>query len=261
MRRLRAPDGCPWDREQTFDSIRPHTLEETYEVLEAIDERNWPGLREELGDLLLQVLFYAQMAAEAGHFDMDGVLTTLAEKLVRRHPHVFGENAEAAHSPAEALGRWNAMKAKEKGGEAPRSLMDGVPKDLPALAESVKLGQRAARVGFDWPTLDGIWDKLDEELRELRAELPAPDTEPDDAARRRLEDELGDVLLTVTSLARRLDLHPEAALKAANRKFIRRFQAMEAQARAEQRPLEGLTAADWDALWERAKSGRAPQES
>lgn len=256
MRRLRAPGGCPWDRKQTFDSIRPHTLEEAYEVLEAIGDRNWPGLREELGDLLLQVVFYAEMAEEEGHFNIEDVLRELAEKLVRRHPHVFAEPGAEGLSPEEALGRWNAVKAAERAaeggvsaeaGDARASLMAGIPRELPALAEAVKRGQRAAAVGFDWPQAHGVVAKLQEEMAELQAEMAGGD-------RQRLEEELGDLLFTAANLARHLGLEPESALKHANRKFQRRFQAMEAMvARAGGRELRSLSAEQWDELWKRAK--------
>ncbi len=253
MRRLRAPGGCPWDRKQTFDSIRAHTLEEAYEVLEAIGERNWPGLREELGDLLLQVVFYAEMAEEAGHFTLEEVLRELAEKLVRRHPHVFGEAAAEGLSPEEALGRWNAVKAAERAAagadEERASLMAGIPPGLPALAEAVKRGQRAAGVGFDWPQAQGVVAKLREEMAELDAEMAGGD-------RRRLEEELGDLLFTAANLARHLGLEPESALKRANRKFQRRFEAMERM--AEGRALRALTAEAWEELWQRAKRAQPP---
>ncbi|MGH9413299.1 MAG: nucleoside triphosphate pyrophosphohydrolase [Terriglobales bacterium] len=242
MRRLRAPDGCPWDREQTFDSIRANTLEETYEVLEAIAARDWEGLREELGDLLLQVLFYAQMAGEAGRFTLDAVLDELAEKLVRRHPHVFGA-AKAANADA-ALARWNAVKAAE-GKRDDHSAMAGIPRALPALAEAQKMGQRAARLGFDWNHADEVWPKLDEEMAELRqAETHT-----------HREEELGDLLLTVVSLARHYGLDAEAALKHANQKFARRFRAMETMA-----PAAGQrTAEQWEELWQRAKHEKTPE--
>ncbi|HVA63492.1 MAG TPA: nucleoside triphosphate pyrophosphohydrolase [Terriglobales bacterium] len=259
MRRLRAPGGCPWDRKQTFDSIRPHTLEEAYEVLEAIGDRNWPGLREELGDLLLQVVFYAEMAEEEGHFNIEDVLRVLADKLVRRHPHVFAEPGAEGLSPEAALGRWNAVKAAERAaaggaeaGAAPASLMAGIPRDLPALAEAVKRGQRAAAVGFDWPRAQGVVAKLHEEMAELQAEMSGGD-------RHRLEEELGDLLFTAANLARHLGLEPESALKHANRKFQRRFQAMEAmEARAGGRPLRELSPEAWEELWERAKRANPP---
>jgi XTP/dITP diphosphohydrolase/ATP diphosphatase len=238
MHRLRAPDGCPWDRKQDFDSIRQHTLEEAYEVLEAIGERDWPALREELGDLLLQVVFYAEMAEEQRLFTMDDVLTELADKLVRRHPHVFGEGERAAN-PEAALARWNEMKAAE-GKRADTSGMAGIPKGLPGLSEAMKMGKRAANVGFDWPDAAGVWTKLDEELGELRRAAEEPGN------RQRMEEEMGDVLFTLANLARHLGLDAEAAAKLANRKFARRFRRME--------PVEsGRTAAQWEEQWQQVK--------
>ena len=246
MHRLRAPDGCPWDRKQDFDSIRQHTLEEAYEVLEAIGERDWPALREELGDLLLQVVFYAEMAEEQHLFDINDVLTELADKLVRRHPHVFGEGERAAN-PEAALTRWNEMKAAE-GKRADTSEMAGIPKGLPGLSEAVKMGQRAARVGFDWPDAAGVWEKLEEELGELRRAAEEP------GDRRRIEEELGDVLFTVANLARHLGLDGEAACKHANQKFARRFRLMEQAAGAD--TGADKTAAQWEELWQQAKRNK-----
>lgn len=248
LRQLRAPGGCPWDRKQTLESIRPHTLEETYEVLEAIGDRNWPGLQEELGDLLLQVLFYAEIAAEQGHFDLHGVLKELGDKLVRRHPHVFAEGSTEGMTAEQALERWNAAKRAEGGsGERTASVLAGVTRGLPALAEAHKLGQRAAGVGFDWPDASSVMAKVEEEMGELRAELGR--AEPGAA---RVEEELGDVLFTLANLARQLGLEPETALKRANRKFQRRFERMEALAGG--RTLAGQTAEEWEALWQRAKA-------
>lgn len=245
MHRLRAPGGCPWDRQQTYDSIRQHTLEEAYEVLEAITGRNWDGLREELGDLLLQVVFYAEMAQEDGHFTMEDVLRHLADKLIRRHPHVFSAGGEAGLSPEQALGRWNEIKRQEKGIDAPASRLAGIPRALPGLAEAAKLGQRAASVGFDWPDLAGVLAKVREELAEFESEQVAP------ANLSRLEDEFGDILFSLCQLARRCGIEPESALKRANRKFERRFQHMERTAGG--RDLSELSMADWDALWNEAK--------
>ena len=197
MERLRAPGGCPWDREQTFDSIKPYTLEETYEVLEAIDNRDWHELQGELGDLLLQVLFYAEMAREAGHFSVDDVLERLSQKLVDRHPHVFGD--ARADTPADVLRNWEVLKAEEQkkrlaersglaeeGKETEqRSVLAGVSSAIPALLEALKLSSRAAHVGFDWPTIDGLFEKLEEETGELRHNLeqyPAPGPRPESAA-------------------------------------------------------------------------------
>jgi len=250
MHRLRAPDGCPWDRAQTFESIRAHTLEEAYEVLEAIADQDFPALREELGDLLLQVLFYSEMASELAdaqqRFTIAEVLQELGDKLVRRHPHVFNPG-QAAASPDEALGRWNAMKAAEKGTAARKSLLDGIPRALPGLAEAAKLGHRAASVGFDWPDAAGVAAKVEEEWGELRAEMAAAP-----ASRSRMEEELGDLLFSIANLARHLDLEPESALKHANRKFQRRFRAMESM-QTNLRP----SAQEWEELWQRAKQSPA----
>ena len=232
MARLRAPGGCPWDREQTFDSIKRYTLEETYEVFDAIERRDWPGLRDELGDLLLQVLFYAQMAAEAGYFNIGGVAANLNAKLVRRHPHVFpvdGPLAEA-RDPAAVLTNWEAIKRAEKAAAPDReesaSGLDDVPRTMPAVMEATKLGSRAGKAGFDWPDTQGVLAKVEEEVAELRAELR-------DSAhidRTRVEDEVGDLMFSVVHLARHLNVDAEGALRAANAKFRRRFAAMEARA-------------------------------
>jgi ATP diphosphatase len=244
MHRLRAPGGCPWDREQTFDSIRKHTLEEAYEVLEAVTARNPAALREELGDLLLQVVFYAEMAREETWFSIADVLRELADKLVRRHPHVFGDDAGTARSADEALARWNAAKAAEKPAAARPSKLSGIAPGLPALAEAHKLGQRAAAAGFDWADARGVEAKLDEEIDELRRARA-------EGGRQAQEAELGDLLFTLANWARHEGLDPEAALKHANRKFQRRFQAMEAAAGTPE--LERLSAAQWETLWQRAK--------
>ena len=222
MAHLRGPGGCPWDREQTFDSIKPYTLEETYEVFDAIERRDWSGLRDELGDLLLQVLFYAQMASEAGYFTLPDVADALTEKLVRRHPHIFrGAVAEDAETVKR---RWDQIKREEKSGEpAKGSLLDEIPRSMGAMLEAGKLGSRAAKVGFDWPGAEGLFDKLAEETAELRAELAANDRE-------RVEEEFGDLLFTAVNLGRHLRLDMESALRRTNAKFRRRFAAMEAAA-------------------------------
>jgi XTP/dITP diphosphohydrolase/ATP diphosphatase len=248
MARLRAPDGCPWDRAQTFDSIKRHTLEETYEVFDAIDRRAWPDLKDELGDLLLQVLFYAQMAADEGYFTIEDVAANLNAKLIRRHPHIFAD--AVAHTADDVKQTWEAVKQQERAARAsaPRHLLDEVSRHQPAFLEAAKLGKKAASVGFDWPDTKGLIDKLHEETSELNAELQA---EPIDL--RRAEDELGDLLFTAVNLARHLKLEPEFALRAANAKFRQRFNAMEmavggAEALAEQTPGQ------LDELWHRAKS-------
>src|SRR5882724_4956497 len=246
MARLRAPGGCPWDREQTFDSIKRYTLEETYEVLEAIDNRDWDELPGELGDLLLQVLFYSEMAKEQGTFSIDDVLDRLSNKLVNRHPHVFGD--VKAETPSEVLRNWEALKAEEKKKRAeaqgkaadaisPKSVMDEVSSAMPALLEGYKLSSKAAGVGFDWPNIAGLFDKLREESEELQKEIkniPASDAGKNISAelRGKIEGEVGDLFFVLVNLARFLSVDSESALKKTNRKFRRRFQGMEQQLRA-----------------------------
>ena len=280
MARLRAPGGCPWDREQSFDTIKPYTLEETYEVLEAIDNRDWKELTGELGDLLLQVLFYSQMAREEGHFSIDDVLDRLANKLVDRHPHVFGE--VKADTPAEVLRNWEALKAQEKekkkradaGGatkatdEDAHSVLAGVSSKMPSLLEAHKLSSRAAHVGFDWPEIEGLFSKIEEETQELREELKnlpvksesvgrgvagagKPQVPPE--ARERLEDEVGDLFFVLVNVARYLSLDPESALRKTNRKFKWRFQWMEERLRANGRGPAQASMDELEELWQQAK--------
>ncbi|MGF7180025.1 nucleoside triphosphate pyrophosphohydrolase [Tunturiibacter psychrotolerans] len=250
MARLRAPDGCPWDREQTFDSIKRHTLEETYEVFDAIERRAWPDLKDELGDLLLQVLFYAQMASEASHFDIHDVAENLNAKLIRRHPHIFA-GAEAADANA-VLRNWEQIKQTEKKASqsTQTSLLDDIPRSMPALMEAGKLGSRAAKVGFDWPDTGGLFDKLHEEIGELKAELNPPSAAGSTTA---IEAELGDILFTAVNLARHLKVDPESALRATNAKFRRRFAAMES-ASGSSAALEASTPDQLEILWNQAKN-------
>jgi nucleoside triphosphate diphosphatase len=275
MARLRAPGGCPWDREQSFDSIRKYTLEETYEVFDAIERRDFPHLAEELGDLLLQVLFYAEMAANQGHFTVADVLDHLNKKLVRRHPHVFGEEASRAAgnraevdaavdgSAAKVLRNWEEIKAAEKAaGTAPAAQIDSdtqqpasrlaaVQRAMPALAEAAKLGAQARKAGFDWPEWRGLLPKIAEETRELEAEVASAESSNMGAARKpAIEAELGDLLFTVVNLGRHLRVDAEMALRGTNLRFRRRFRQMEL---ASERPLEQLAPAELEALWEQAK--------
>jgi tetrapyrrole methylase family protein/MazG family protein len=249
MARLRAPDGCPWDRQQDSRSLRTHLLEETYEVLDAIEADDAQAMQDELGDLLLQVLFHAQIARERGRFTIDDVLTGLHEKLIRRHPHVFGDTR--VEHPEQALTRWEALKAAEReangeGGKGNASVLDGVPQALPALLEAYELTRRAARVGFDWKRLDDVLPKVEEELRELRAAAAGGD-------RDRLEDEVGDLLFVLVNVARKAGQDPEIALRRTNRKFIQRFQAIEEALARRGKGLEDATLEEMDALWEQTK--------
>jgi ATP diphosphatase len=252
MARLRAPGGCPWDREQTFDTIKRHTLEETYEVFDAIERRAWPDLKDELGDLLLQVLFYAQMAAEAGYFDLRDVAENLSAKLVRRHPHVFADTV-ATDSDA-VLRNWEQIKVEEKKSKpAATSLLDDIPRSMPATLEASKLGSRAAKVGFDWPNADGLFDKLAEETAELHAEIARADTD-------KIEAEFGDLLFTTMNLARHLNVDAESALRRSNAKFRARFASMErASGGADQ--LKALSPDQLERLWSQAKSEAPPAET
>lgn len=284
MERLRAPGGCPWDREQTFDSIKPYTLEETYEVLEAIDNRDWNELPGELGDLLLQVLFYSEMAKEQGTFSIDDVLERLSKKLVDRHPHVFGD--VKAETSTDVKRNWEALKVEERkkrdrekadvaDGEnenrpvASASVLAGISSAMPSLLEAYKISSRAAQVGFDWPNIEGLFDKLAEETAELREhlrEFPAPGPRPEargiagsgrqiisEDLQLRLEEEGGDLLFVLVNIARYLSLDPESALRKTNRKFRRRFQFMEQELSERGKTPENASMDELESLWRRAK--------
>jgi len=295
MERLRAPGGCPWDREQTFDSIKPYTLEEAYEVLEAIDSRDWDELTGELGDLLLQVLFYSEMAKEQGTFSIDDVLDRLSGKLVDRHPHVFGD--VKADTSAEVKRNWEALKVEERkkrrsketgsasAGEpvvdssAPSvdsiqpgksdSVLGGISSKMPAMLEATKLSSRAAEVGFDWPNVVGLFDKLHEEVDELQEQLkgfPAPGPRPQgrgvassgrtiisEELQTRLEEEVGDLFFVVVNIARYLSVDPESALRKTNRKFKRRFQWMEERLHETGRSPDQAGMDELESLWQQAK--------
>lgn len=248
MARLRDPDGgCPWDLEQDFASIAPYTIEEAYEVADAIERGDMDDLKDELGDLLLQVVFHARMAEEAGLFAFDDVANAISEKMTRRHPHVFGDEGE--RTAGEVKTRWEDIKAEEKAakGTAQASILDDVPFALPALVRAVKLQNRAARVGFDWPDTSLVIDKLNEEMLELSAEI-AKGGDPD-----RLEDEIGDLLFVYANLARHMKIDPEAALRRANAKFRRRFGRIEEKLAAAGKRPEESTLEEMDALWNEAK--------
>ena len=246
MARLRDPrDGCAWDLEQTFATIAPYTVEEAYEVADAIERGDLDDLKEELGDLLFQVVFHAQMAAEQGAFQFDDVANAISEKMIRRHPHVFGE-AET-RSSAQQVEAWEVVKAAERARKGrTQSLLDDVPPSLPALTRAVKLTKRAARVGFDWPHIDFVLEKLEEEIAELRVEIAAGEA---DLARQ----ELGDVLFVMANLARWLEVEPEDALRSANAKFVRRFRYIETALAERGKTPEESDLAEMDALWDAAK--------
>jgi len=242
MAKLRAPGGCPWDREQTHATLARHLLEETYETLEAIDAGDLDALREELGDLVLQVIFHSEIAFEEGAFGVADVMDDLRAKLIHRHPHVFGDTK--ADTADEVYANWERNKRAEKG----TGVLDGIPRAMPALARAAKVHRRALQVGFRWDGVDGFLSKLDEELDELRAELVRPTRDAD-----RVQDELGDVLFMVASLAQHLDVEPETALRTMLDRFTRRFEAMERLAAKDERALESLSGEEWGQYWEEAK--------
>ena len=247
MKALRDPaNGCPWDKEQTFDTIAPYTIEEAYEVADAIATRDFAALPDELGDLLFQVVYHAQMADEEGKFGFADVAAAIADKMVRRHPHVFGE--AAARDAAAQTHAWEEQKHAERAARAQTGTLAGVPIHLPALTRAEKLAKRAARVGFDWPDAAAVLDKLDEEAAELRAELAQADPA-------RLADEVGDLLFVVVNLARKLHLDPEACLRAANQKFSRRFSGVEAILAVDGRTPAEATLAEMEAAWQTVKAG------
>ena len=252
MVRLRAEDGCAWDRAQDFDGIALYTIEEAYEVADAIARRDWPALRDELGDLLFQVVYHARLAEEAGRFDFAAVARGIADKMLARHPHVFG-TAATADAQAQAAA-WESGKATERARRGETGTLAGLPAARPALTRAANLTRRAARVGFDWPDAGAVLDKLDEEIAELRAELPTADPA-------RLADELGDMLFVLANLARKFDLDPEACLRGANRKFERRFGAAEAALARDGRTPAEATLDEMEALWaaaKRAERGLSP---
>lgn len=271
MRRLRAPDGCPWDREQTHRTLRPFLLEETYEALDAIDRGDVHDLREELGDLLFEVVFLARISEEAGHFSVGDAIETIATKLVRRHPHVFGE-AERARSAEEVLGRWEDLKREERAaaGQAPKTTLGGVPKSLPGLLRAYEYGSRAASVGFDWERASDVIAKIEEEVAEVREVVTSSSAGPSDPARasvsgadptaenpataERLEEEMGDLLFAIANLSRKLGVEPETALRRANDKFAARFNELERRCAARGESMKAMGLDALEAEWQRIKS-------
>ncbi len=244
MARLRGPGGCPWDREQTHESIKGNLIEETYEAVDAIDAGDMDELRAELGDVLMQVVFHAQMAQERGDFDICDVIDGISEKLIRRHPHVFADaTVECAE---EVVDRWEQIKSAEKGFEHRISILDGVPKTLPALSRAMEISKRAAKAGFEWPNLAAVIDKLDEEVHELKQEL-------DEGNRERAAEEIGDLLFTIVNVARWVKVDPEDALRAMTKRFATRFRRIEEVARESGKPIEAMTIHEMDQVWEQAK--------
>jgi MazG family protein len=260
MDRLRSPNGCPWDREQTYATLAPMLLEEAYEAFEAVEEarEGKPGeLRDELGDLLFQIVFYAQVARERGEFTIDDVTTAIHDKMVRRHPHVFGD--VTADDSATVLLNWETMKAEErrlagKKEEKKDSLLDGVSSKAPALMEAHQLSTKAARVGFDWKHVDDIFDKLQEEIEELRVAIRDHSAAQDEANHARVREEIGDLLFAATNIARHLQVEPEAALKLTNRKFRRRFRHIENALNEQGKAFDATSIEELEALWQEAKS-------
>jgi len=244
MATLRGPNGCPWDRKQTLASLKPFIVEESYEVVEAIDNNDRKALVEELGDFLLQAIFAAEIAQEEGSFDIGDVITAIYNKLVRRHPHVFGE--VEAKDAEQVLVNWEKLKNEERKAEN-KSVLAGVPQSLPALLKASRLTEKAARVGFDWRRAEDVFAKIDEEVQELREAIDGKNPQ-------HIEEEIGDLLFSIANIARKLEVNAEEALQSANRKFTRRFESMERAVRGEGRNLDQLTLEQMDALWDEAKS-------
>lgn len=244
MTTLRGPGGCPWDRKQTLADLKPYVVEEAYEVVDAIDRDDRAALVEELGDFLLQAVFIAEIAREEGTFDIGDAITAIHEKLVRRHPHVFGD--VEAHDAEQVLVNWEKLKSEERKAEN-KGVLSGVPQSLPALLRAGRLTEKAARVGFDWRKTEDVFEKLEEETGELREAIAEGD-------KAKVHDEIGDLLFTIANIARKLDVNAEEALQSSNRKFTRRFRAMESKVHADGRNLDQLTLEEMDALWDEAKA-------
>ena len=241
---LRGPNGCPWDRKQTLPDLKPYVIEEAYEVVDAIDRDDRTALLEEVGDLLLEAVFIAEITREEGTFDVFDSITSIHDKLVRRHPHVFGD--AVAHDAEEVLVNWEKLKSEERKAEN-KSVLSGVPASLPALLKASRLTEKAARVGFDWRRTDDVFDKLDEEIGELREAVASGD-------KSKIHDEIGDLLFTIANIARKVEVNAEEALQSTNRKFMRRFESMEKQVHGRGQNLDQLELEEMDALWDEAKA-------
>lgn len=243
MTTLRGPNGCPWDRKQTLPDLKPYVIEEAYEVVDAIDRDDRAALLEEVGDLLLEAVFIAEITREEGTFDVYDSITSIHDKLVRRHPHVFGD--AVAHDAEQVLVNWEKLKSEERKAEN-KSVLSGVPASLPALLKASRLTEKAARVGFDWRRTDDVFDKLDEEIGELREAVASGD-------KSKIEDEIGDLLFTIANIARKVEVNAEEALQSTNRKFLRRFESMEKQVHERGQNLDQLELEEMDGLWDEAK--------
>ncbi|GAB6184083.1 nucleoside triphosphate pyrophosphohydrolase [Thermodesulfovibrio hydrogeniphilus] len=244
MEKLRSENGCPWDRVQTHDSLKRYLLEETYELIEAIEKKDYKGMKEELGDLLLQIVFHSKIAKDEGKFDIDEVIDTISNKMISRHPHVFGD--ADFRTPEEVLNQWDDRKKEE--GKLRESILEGIPLALPALLRAYKIQSRVAKVGFDWENVEGVIEKIQEEISELRDAVNSGDKE-------KVEEELGDVLFSIVNLARFLKIDPETALRKTNRKFEERFKKLESIVKEQGKDLKDMTLSEMDEIWEKVKNG------
>jgi MazG family protein len=251
MRTLRSEHGCAWDRQQTLQTLRPFVLQETYELLDALDRGDYAALEHELGDFLFEAVFLAQICEEEGRFSIADSITAIADKLIRRHPHIFDESGKASLTPKQVKQQWEEIKAKERtdAGESEKTLLSGVPRSMPSLLRAYELSTRAAQVGFDWPTTADVIDKVDEEIRELRDAVKTQGP-----TSREAEEEFGDLLFSLVNVARKLGIEPEAALRVANDKFQRRFDDVERQVRADGQTFREVTLARLEEYWQRAKN-------
>lgn len=244
MTKLRSPDGCPWDRKQTLPDLKPYVIEEAYEVVDAIDRDDRDALLEEVGDLLLEAVFIAEITRDEGSFDVYDSITSIHDKLVRRHPHVFGD--VIAGDAEQVLVNWEKLKSEERKAEN-KSVLSGVPRSMPALLKASRLTEKAARVGFDWRRTDDVFDKLDEEIGELREAVASSDA-------KKIEEEVGDLLFTIANIARKVNVNPEEALQSTNRKFMSRFESMESSVHSRGQNLDQLSLEEMDQLWDEAKA-------